>query len=188
MVSLMPRIQEDLDAAKPQPGRRGRYAGVGPDHTSQVAGPVTAADFLVVQPLPTMATAQNDGDGEGGKEGGDTFEETDDGETSADEADEGVLPFDASTFATDLSQVLARERSSREMSGLQVLARFGIYHTSALVVAASNLVQEVGDISAAMAALRARVDDPEIQASVVPTDDVSDARTTTTLTDPLDGR
>ena len=61
--------------------------------------------------------------------------------------------------------------------GLKALARFGIYHTSSLVVAASNLVQEVGDIGVAMKALRARVDQPSTQTAAPISDDGDDPET-----------
>ena len=59
-------------------------------------------------------------------------------------------------------------------ASLAALARFGIYHTSTLVVAVSNLVQEVGDVGAAMATLRARMDDPEAQQDDATTDDAAE--------------
>ena len=134
------------------------------------------SDFLVVQPLPKPAKPAADGDGDGdgdSDEDGKKKAEKAEGEDAAEEAEEedAVLPFDPSTFAADLQQVLEGE----DVTGLAALARFGIYHKSALVVAVSNLVQEVGDLSAAMAALRARVDHPDAVTSVVPTDDEDEA-------------
>ena len=132
-----------------------------------------AADFLVVRSLakPEPEAASKSGDSEEGEAKEKKGAEEEGVAEDADESEEAALPFDSSTFATDLQQVL--EGEGRD--GLEALARFGIYHKSALVVAVSNLIQEVGDVGAAMAALRARVDHPEVVSSIAPTDDEDEA-------------
>jgi hypothetical protein len=197
MVSIMPEIVEELVAAnragdagqsgpsrgRPArpPRRRGGPGGPGGifgggggggagDQESSEEEVASASKFLVVQQL-SKPEAEKGGDSEQDEQK-DTEKEAGDGAAAEedDEEDEVTLGFDPATFAADLLQVLEEE----DVSGLAALARFGIYHTSTLVVAVSNLVQEVGDVGAAMATLRARMDDPEAQQDDATTDDAAE--------------
>ena len=183
MAAILPQIQEELSApVQPRGGgyRRPRH---GRQVTEQEAASVsvTASDFLVVQVLEPIAkpgpmeseqdgkreqTARAQGESkmvEGEKEMGEEDEKEEGGE------DKKMFRFDPSSFPTELQTVIAGE----DLTGLMVLARFGIYHKSSLVVAVSNRVQEVGDVGVAMAALRAaiaRADQPDAKHQ---TDDTS---------------
>eukprot|EP01043_Picozoa_sp_COSAG02_P008366 COSAG02_NODE_266_length_26580_cov_9.209207_14_plen_1251_part_00 len=172
MVAILPQIQEELsDPVQPR-GRRGGRA------TEQKAAGVlaTASDFLVVQKLDPMAKTEpkeRERDGKraetAGAQEGSKMEEGEEDEKEEDGGDQDMINFDPSSFPTDLQSAVEGEH----LTGLRMLARFGIYHKSSLVVAVSNLVQEVGDVGVAMKALRAaiaRADQPDAEHQ---TDDAS---------------